>query len=89
VSIVADGRRASLAALIALTLEPDAVSAVELKGLPSSLKTLLTPRLTYEKAPDLFSFGLLREFDIPSLIEFNPAGSVRRIAEGPEPSTNP
>ena len=67
VTIVADGRRASVMALVAAALEETAIAGLELREALGSLKEVIETDLAFPKAPELFCFGLLRDFDIPQL----------------------
>ncbi|MEX2113955.1 MAG: hypothetical protein WD845_12265 [Pirellulales bacterium] len=68
VTIKAIGPRASLAALVAAAIEPDAITGVELSGSLSSLKQLIELDKAVEELPELFAFGLLAEFDVRQLV---------------------
>jgi hypothetical protein len=67
VHIVAIGPRSSMAALVAAAVEPAAISGLELSGSLSSLKQLIDDDKTVETLPELFAFGLLRDFDVVQL----------------------
>jgi hypothetical protein len=67
VSVQAVGSRASLIALVATGLEPDAVSEVTLTGSYGSLKEVIESNLGVNETPELFCFGLLEQFDIRQL----------------------
>ncbi len=64
VTIVADGRRASVMAIVAAALEGTAIAGLELRESLGSLKEVIETNLAFAKAPELFCFGLLRDFDI-------------------------
>jgi hypothetical protein len=66
-SIVAIGPRTSTMALAAAALEHDAIGGLELRGAPGSLKELIETRAAYKDSPELFCFGLLKEFDIAQM----------------------
>ena len=68
VAILADGPRASLAALVAAGLEPTAIGALELRGAPTSLREPIEANTPIDQAPDRFCFGLLEAFDVPQLV---------------------
>lgn len=68
VSLVTDGPRSSMAALVAIAVEPDAIESAELSGSLSSLKDLVREDKTVETLPELFAFGLLAEFDIRQMV---------------------
>jgi len=67
-TLVAEGPRSSVAALVAAAIEPAAISAVEVSGAPASLKQLIEDDKTVESVPELFAFGLLAEFDICQIV---------------------
>jgi hypothetical protein len=67
VAIVAGGPRSGMAALVAAALEVDAINDVELTGSLASLTQLIEQDKTVEEFPELFAFGLLAEFDVPSI----------------------
>ncbi len=67
VQIHALGRRTGLGALMAAALEPKAVQQVTIVGGLSSLKQIIEENLQVREAPELFCFGLLKEFDIPQI----------------------
>ena len=67
VRLWAFGARASVAALVALDLEPS-VAGARLHDSLGSLHEVLEQDLAYEQSPELFCFGLLEAFDIRSLI---------------------
>lgn len=66
--IVAHGKRASLMALTAAAIEPLAIGRLELHDCYGSLKEVIEQNLGVNQAPELFSFGLLGEFDIEQLV---------------------
>lgn len=68
ITLVAEGPRSSMAALVATAIEPAAVSAAEVASAPASLKQLIEEDKTVETAPELFAFGLLAEFDIRQIV---------------------
>ena len=67
VTIVADGERLSLAALVAAGLEHEAVDRVELRGSLGSLKEVIERNYSVNDKPEYFCFGLLKSFDIRQL----------------------
>jgi hypothetical protein len=67
VRVVAMGPRSSLFVLVAAALEPEAIDSVELRGAYGSLKEILEQNQSVDKAPELFAFGLLQDFDIKQL----------------------
>ena len=66
-TVAAFGPRASMAALVAMAIEPAAIHGAELSGALTSLKQLLEADKTVEEYPELFAFGLLAEFDVPQI----------------------
>ena len=85
IEICSVGRRLGLASLIAAALEPDLVSAVELHGGLDSLRQVIDESLEVREAPELFCFGLLKEFDIPHLEALVAPRPVRRVSLPSEP----
>ena len=62
------GPRTSLAAICAAALDGDrTIDDVVTTGMPDSLKTFLEPGHSFNQTPEIYCFGLLREFDIPQL----------------------
>lgn len=61
------GPRTGLCGLIAAAIEPQAIGAVQLHDSLASLREVIEQNLTVEKAPELFCFGLLENFDIDSI----------------------
>ncbi|MHC5536802.1 alpha/beta hydrolase family protein [Singulisphaera rosea] len=61
------GPRTSCMALVAAGLEDLAIDRVELSRPSGSLKELLEDKTPYEHSPELFCFGLLRDFDVAQL----------------------
>ena len=62
------GPRTSLAATCAAALDGDRrIEDVVTAGLPDSLKTFLEPGHSFNQTPEVYCFGLLRDFDIPQL----------------------
>jgi hypothetical protein len=68
VMVEAVGPRASVVALAAATLEPDAIAGLELHQPMESLKELIEKGIGVDKMPELFCFGLLLDFDMKELI---------------------
>jgi dienelactone hydrolase len=64
VNLIAWGPRASAAALVAAAIAPDDVRGVEMNDALTSLKQLIEQDKAVESLPELFAFGLLKEFDI-------------------------
>src|SRR5207248_10572930 len=67
VSVVADGPRTSVMALVATALEPEAIAGLEVRGSYGSLKEVIEASKVYNDSPELFCFGLLEQFDIAQL----------------------
>lgn len=67
VILVADGPRTTTAALCAAVLEPKTIQSLDLRNAVGSLKELIEKSVPYEKAPELFCFGLLEQFDVTDL----------------------
>jgi hypothetical protein len=67
VVLVSAGVRSSLAALVAAAIEERAIGELELHGSLGSLKESIESNWHYEKAPELFCFGLLERFDVKQL----------------------
>jgi hypothetical protein len=67
VTVAAAGPRSSLVATAAAGLGGSA-SRLELNRPFGSLKEIVEQNLTVDKAPELFCFGLLREFDVKHLL---------------------
>ena len=72
VKLVARGPRTSLlmlatAARLCATGKSKLLESIELHDCPGSLKEILEKNLPVQEARDLYSFGLLEEFDIPQL----------------------
>lgn len=72
VTFVARGPRSSVAVLVAAALEPTTVGQVELHDSPTSLKQVIQRNWSLRQAPELFCFGLLKEFDITYLAAMAP-----------------
>ncbi len=69
VTIVARGPRTSLVALVAAALEPDAIAGVRThEGWPT-LREVLDRNISAQQMPEMFTFGLLTEFDIPQIAQ--------------------
>jgi hypothetical protein len=68
VELLAVGPKASLVALVAALLEPQAIGRATTIGGLTSLKQVLKDDLTVSAQPEYFCFGLLEQFDIPQLI---------------------
>jgi hypothetical protein len=68
VTVAAVGPRSSVVALSAAAMEPKAVAGLELHQPMDSLKELIEKGVGVDKQPELFCFGLLRDFDMKELI---------------------
>jgi hypothetical protein len=68
IALVALGRRATAAALVAAAIEPEAIGSLELTGALASFKQLIEDNVAVEPQPELFAFGLLAEFDVRDLV---------------------
>lgn len=66
VSVEAHGERLGLAALCAAALE-EHIAAVEVRGGLGSLKEVIERNGSVNQTPELFCFGLLRDFDVVHL----------------------
>tara|TARA_R110002095_G_scaffold138534_1_gene120289 strand:+ start:260806 stop:263562 length:2757 start_codon:yes stop_codon:yes gene_type:complete len=75
IQIQAVGPRSSLFTLVAAALEPAAITGVSLQDSYGSLKEILEQDKPVSQAPELFCFGLLKEFDIKAIVAL--AGSER------------
>lgn len=82
VTVVADGPRAGVIALVAAGLEDEAIGGLELRGCRDSLKTLIEKKSSYNASPELFCFGLLENFDIPQLRSLAAPRPVTFVKEG-------
>lgn len=78
VQIVARGPRTSLIALIAAALEPEAISGVQLHDDWRTLREVLDRNVSAQQMPEMFTFGLLAEFDIPQIEQLIAPRSVSR-----------
>jgi hypothetical protein len=68
VSVAAVGPRASVVALAAAALEPQAIAGLQLQQPMESLKELIEKTVSVDKMPELFCFGLLGDFDMKELL---------------------
>ena len=69
VDVVALGYRSGLFSLVAAALEPDAFGSLEAPDQIETLKQATAESWKVTRAPEIFCFGLLEEFDIPQLAE--------------------
>jgi dienelactone hydrolase len=67
VGIVARGPRTSLIALVAAALEPEAVAGIEVHDSWRTLREVFSRNITAQQMPEMFTFGLLEEFDVPQI----------------------
>lgn len=77
VRIVTVGPRSSTIALIAAALDPQKIQGVELHQPLGSFQELLEEGRVYDRSPELFCFGLLREFDVKDIAAELPPHTVR------------
>ena len=80
--VITKGRVAGLAALVAAALRPQCIDRLELQEMDPTLKDLLAKKVSYQQAPSMFCFGLLRVADVPELIEL--AGPTKVILTAAE-----
>lgn len=78
VRIVARGPRTSLIALVAAALEPDAISGVQTIDGWRTLREVLDRNISAQQMPEMFTFGLLAEFDIPQIEQLIAPRAVTR-----------
>jgi dienelactone hydrolase len=78
VQIVARGPRTSLIALVAAALEPDAISGVQVHDGWRTLREVLDRNVSAQQMPEMFTFGLLAEFDIPQIEQLIAPRAVTR-----------
>ncbi len=67
ITVVANGRRTSMIALVAAALEDKAIAKLELHRALKSLKDVIETNETVEQLPEMFCFGLLEAFNIEQL----------------------
>lgn len=67
VKLVSIGPRIGLAALLAAAVENTAIAKLEQHDHLQSLKQVIENNWTVQTHPELFCFGLLKEFDIPQI----------------------
>jgi hypothetical protein len=84
IHVESTGYRSQVLTLVAAGLEPALFANISIhKGLQSFQYLLDTP-VTYTEAPDLFCFGLYREFDIDSLAALTESKVTQDFLEKPE-----
>ena len=66
-TLVADGPRSSLIAMVVAALGPNDVKGLVLHRPLASLKDSITEGRTFEESPEVFCFGLLEWFDVRDL----------------------
>ena len=69
VDVVALGYRSGLYTLVAAALEPDSFGSLKAPDQIETLKQATAESWKVTRAPEIFCFGLLEEFDIPQLVE--------------------
>jgi hypothetical protein len=67
VTLCSAGPRSSVVALVAAALEQHAITGCELHGEFRTLKAVVQENHAFEEMPELFCFGLLRDFDMEQL----------------------
>ena len=83
VVLVSAGVRSSMAALVAAGIEERAIGELELHGSLGSLQEIIESNWQYEKAPELFCFGLLERFDVKQLAALVAPRPVKFFAPSP------
>ncbi len=82
VKIQSAGPRSSLFTLVAAAIEPEAITSVSLQGALGSLKQVIEDDQSVNQAPELFCFGLLKEFDIKDIVALAGPDKVQFIEPG-------
>ncbi|MEW6749790.1 MAG: hypothetical protein AB1505_02285 [Candidatus Latescibacterota bacterium] len=77
------GQVVPVVALVAAAVQPAEVGSITASGMLDSLSRLIDWPVPYASAAPLFCFGLLREFDIPDLIELSAPVPVQEAGRGP------
>lgn len=67
VTLSAVGPRTSLVALVAAALEPDAIAGVQTQGAWTTLREVIDRNVSAQQMPEMFTFGLLAEFDVAQI----------------------
>jgi hypothetical protein len=83
VHLQATGQVLPVVALLAAALEPGRVESLTTATLIDSLERLIDWPLSYSDVAPLFCFGLLREFDLPDLIDLSAPVALRDASRGP------
>ncbi len=78
ITLQSRGERLTQAALIAAALEPAAIRSTVLHDAQTTLKQVITENQDFNTTPEQFTFGLLREFDLPQLAALARPDSVTR-----------
>jgi len=81
--LTAFGQAMPVVALSAAALHPGRVRSLTMASLMDSLHRLIDWPVPYTSAASLFCFGLLKEFDIPDLIELSAPVPIRDAQRGP------
>jgi len=79
VHLIAVGPRISTIALVAAAIDPRAIGSVQTQQALGSLKEVLTTNKSVNDAPELFCFGLLKEFDIAQFVELIAPREVEQV----------
>ncbi len=69
ISVTAIGKRTSLIALTAAAMETEAITELNLYESYGSLAQVIEEDIAVNQAPELFCFGLLKEFDIAQIAD--------------------
>lgn len=83
VHLTAAGQIMPVVGLTAAALDPDRLSSLTTATLMDTLGRLIDWPLAYASAAPLFCFGLLKEFDIPDLIELSAPVPLHDSSRGP------
>ena len=83
VHLTAIGQIMPVVALAAAALEPGRLTSLTTETLIDSLGRLIDWPLSYDSAAPLFCFGLLKEFDIPDLIDLSAPVLLHDSSRGP------
>ncbi len=87
VLLAATGPRSSTFALVAAALDDKAIGQVELTGAFGSLKEVIELNRGVDQMPEMFCFGLLKEFDIKHLAALAAPRPVRFLKASPRAKT--
>jgi len=83
VDLQATGQVLPVVALLAAALEPGRVGSLTTATLIDSFERLIDWPLSFNDAAPLFCFGLVREFDLPDLIDLSAPVALRDASRGP------